>query len=54
MIEEFMLAANETVAEYITNIGYPMMYRIHEIPREKKIKFLNRNEFEKRRFRMCH
>lgn len=38
LIEDFMIAANETVAEYITNIGYPMMYRIHEIPREKKIK----------------
>lgn len=38
LIEDFMIAANETVAEYITNIGYPMMYRIHEIPKEKKIR----------------
>ena len=37
LIEDFMIAANETVAEYITNIGYPMMYRIHEIPKEKKM-----------------
>ena len=33
-----MIAANECVAEYITNIGYPMMYRIHEIPKEKKLR----------------
>lgn len=38
LIEDFMICANETVAEYITNIGFPMMYRIHEVPREKKIK----------------
>ena len=38
LIEDFMIAANETVAEYITNVGYPMMYRIHEIPDEKKIR----------------
>lgn len=38
IIEDFMIAANESVAEYITNLGYPMMYRIHEIPRDKKIK----------------
>ncbi len=38
LIEDFMIAANETVAEYITNLLYPMMYRIHEIPNEKKIR----------------
>ena len=38
LIEDFMIAANEVVAEYITNIGYPMMYRIHEIPKEKKLR----------------
>lgn len=38
LIEDFMIAANEVVAEYITNLGYPMMYRIHEIPKEKKLK----------------
>ena len=38
LIEDLMVAANETVAEYITNICYPMMYRIHEIPMEKKIR----------------
>lgn len=38
LIEDFMIVANETVALYITNLGYPMMYRIHEVPREKKIR----------------
>ena len=38
LIEDFMIAANEVVAEYITNLGYPMMYRIHEIPKEKKLR----------------
>lgn len=37
LIEDFMIAANETVAEFITNKGYPMMYRIHEIPKEEKM-----------------
>ena len=38
LIEDFMIAANESVAEYITNIGYPMVYRIHEVPNDKKIR----------------
>lgn len=38
IIEDFMIVANECVAEYITNIGYPMIYRIHEVPIEKKIR----------------
>ena len=47
MIEDFMIVANETVAEYITNFGYPMMYRIHEAPREKKLKeFLKRQKIK--------
>lgn len=37
LIEDFMILANEIVAEYITNCGYPMIYRIHEVPREKKM-----------------
>ncbi|HOO67816.1 MAG TPA: ribonuclease R [Bacilli bacterium] len=37
LIEDFMILANETVAEYITNCGYPMIYRIHEIPKEKNM-----------------
>ena len=38
LIEDFMIVANECVAEYITNLGFPMMYRIHEIPNKKKIR----------------
>ena len=44
MIEEFMIAANEAVAEYLTGLGVPMLYRIHEKPDpvklEETIKFL--------------
>jgi len=32
MIEEFMIAANEAVAEYIESLGVPSLYRIHEPP----------------------
>ena len=37
MIEEFMLAANQTVARHLTRPGLPMIYRIHEPPDLKKI-----------------
>ncbi len=32
MIEEFMLAANETVAEHFLRLGSPFAYRVHEPP----------------------
>lgn len=32
IIEEFMIAANEAVAEYIESLGIPCLYRIHEEP----------------------
>ncbi len=32
MIEEFMLAANEAVAQRLTDAGLPMVYRVHEPP----------------------
>lgn len=32
VIEEFMLAANETVAEYLNNMVHVSLYRIHEDP----------------------
>ena len=41
IIEEFMLMANETVAEYLTMRGIPMLYRIHEPPSSDRIEALN-------------
>ncbi|PPB10712.1 ribonuclease R [Brevibacillus laterosporus] len=37
MIEEFMLAANETVAEHFHKLKRPFIYRIHEDPKEEKL-----------------
>ena len=37
IIEEFMLAANETVAGFLTRHGVPMLYRVHEMPEVKKV-----------------
>ncbi|MBN8253049.1 ribonuclease R [Priestia flexa] len=37
LIEEFMLAANETVAEHFHWMNVPFMYRIHEDPKEEKL-----------------
>ena len=37
MIEEFMLAANESVAEHFHWMDVPFMYRIHEEPKEEKL-----------------
>jgi ribonuclease R len=38
LIEEFMIAANEAVAELLQDGNYPAMYRIHEEPSREKIK----------------
>ena len=37
MIESFMLAANETVAEHFETKHLPFIYRIHEDPKEEKV-----------------
>lgn len=37
MIEQFMLAANKTVAEILHAQGLPCLYRIHETPEAEKI-----------------
>lgn len=37
LIENFMIIANETVAEYISNMDLPFIYRVHDIPSEEKI-----------------
>jgi ribonuclease R len=37
LIEEFMLAANETVAGYLEGRGIPSLYRIHEKPEAKRV-----------------
>lgn len=37
LIEEFMLLANETVAEAMTWLDVPFIYRVHEEPKEEKI-----------------
>ena len=42
LIEDFMIAANETVATHIYWMELPFVYRVHEVPDEEKI-----NEFIK-------
>jgi ribonuclease R len=37
IIEEFMLAANEAVAEHLERTGFPSLYRIHEQPDPKRV-----------------
>ena len=41
IIEEFMLVANETVAQHFAHMGNPFIYRVHEKPASDKIKELN-------------
>lgn len=37
LIEEFMLCANETIAEHFHWLNLPFLYRIHEEPNEEKL-----------------
>lgn len=37
LIEDFMIAANETVATHVTNMELPFVYRIHDKPNSEKI-----------------
>ncbi len=37
LIEEFMLAANETVAEHLDRLDVPMLYRVHAQPDPEKL-----------------
>ena len=37
LIEEFMLAANESVASWIEELGVPSLYRIHEKPEARRV-----------------
>ena len=38
LIEDFMIAANECVATHIYNMDLPFIYRIHESPKEEKMR----------------
>jgi len=37
LIEEFMLLANRTVAEYVSRLSVPFLYRVHEEPDQNKM-----------------
>ncbi len=37
LIEDFMIAANEVIAEFLTAKGYPLLYRVHETPDVSKL-----------------
>lgn len=42
LIEEFMLAANETVAWHMSKQKWPFIYRVHDLPNEEKMQDLAR------------
>ncbi|MEE0682783.1 MAG: RNB domain-containing ribonuclease, partial [Bacilli bacterium] len=38
LIEDFMIAANECVATHIYFMSLPFIYRVHEVPKEEKLR----------------
>ena len=40
LIEDFMIAANETIATHISNMDLPFIYRVHDVPNSEKIEDL--------------
>jgi len=42
IIEEFMIAANEAVAEFLYSNNIPSLYRVHEEPETNKIQYITR------------
>jgi ribonuclease R len=40
LVEEFMLAANEAVARFLGGGGWPLLYRVHEVPDPDKLEEL--------------
>ncbi len=41
LIEDFMLAANECVAEHFANLDYPCIYRVHDKPDSRKMDMIS-------------
>lgn len=42
IIEEFMIAANEAIAEFLYSHNIPSLYRVHEEPEQNKIHYLTK------------
>ena len=40
LIESFMLACNETIAQHVSQLGLPMAYRVHENPDQERMEEL--------------
>lgn len=42
LIEDFMVAANETIASYFISMELPAIFRIHDVPKQEKVEtFIN-------------